>query len=145
VLIGVSSLVLAASASAQFKTNVVVEITGTRDQRGNVCVGLFSSSKNFPEKDDGLYKRQCVPAKTETIIVKFTNVPSGSYAIATLHDRNKDGLLSRNAAGIPNEGYGFSNNPVIRTGPPGFGKCLFLVAGPETTVDIEMRYFPGMR
>lgn len=145
VLLSLSSLGPATIASAQIKSNVVVEISGVRDPQGNVCIGLFSGSKNFPEKNDGLYKRQCVPAKTERMRVKFVNVPAGSYAIAALHDRNRDGLLSRNVAGIPKEGYGFSNNPVIRTGPPSFSKCLFLVAGPETIVDIEMQYFPGMR
>nr|WP_245817423.1 DUF2141 domain-containing protein [Hydrococcus rivularis] len=74
-------------------------------------------------------------------LVTFENLQPGSYAVAVLHDANNDGEANRNALGIPVEGFGFSRNPVIRTGPPKFNDAVVLVLGSSTKIQIQLNYF----
>ncbi len=141
-----SSLVLAntiyaqSTAPSKFKGNLTVEVNGLQNPKGLLCVRLFADSKGFPDGDGKSTKRECVKITEEPIRFSFKNLTAGSYAVAAFHDANGDRKLNRNAAGMPTEGYGFSNNPLIKTGPPKFGQTVFLVAGPNTGVKIQMKY-----
>ncbi len=132
------------SADASFKSNLTVEISGIQNQRGQVCIRLFPSSQGFPDGSTGKATRQCSKISDNSISFTFKNLTSGSYAVASFHDQNGDGKLNRNSAGMPTEGYGFSNNPTSsRSGPPKYGETVFLVVGPNTTIKIRMRYPSG--
>jgi uncharacterized protein (DUF2141 family) len=50
---------------------------------------------------------------------------AGKYAIASYHDENGNGKLDTNALGIPEEGYGFSNDARGTFGPPKFSEAAF--------------------
>ncbi|GAA6620321.1 hypothetical protein NUACC26_061370 [Scytonema sp. NUACC26] len=76
------------------------------------------------------------------LTVTFKNLQPGSYAVAVLHDTNSDKKANRNGLGIPLEGFGFSENPVIRTGPPKFNDAV-LVAGSTTNIQIQLNYLLG--
>lgn len=58
-------------------------------------------------------------------------------AIAAYHDANANGLLDRNAIGIPSERYGFSNNARGITGPPTFDEAVIELSGEQ--IDISIR------
>lgn len=73
----------------------------------------------------------------------FDNLKAGSYAVAVLHDKKGDRQLKRNFLGIPTDGFGFSGNPAIVTGPPKFGDSAFVVAGPSTNIQIQLIYLLG--
>ena len=118
-----------------------VEINGLRNQDGQICLSLFANSQGFPSDGNQAVQNQCVTASDLEPIVTFTNVQPGSYAIAVLHDANSDSIINRNVLGIPSEGFGFSGNPVIRTGPPTFGDAMVFVAGNQTTIQIDLNYF----
>ena len=47
-----------------------------------------------------------------------------------IHDENKNEKLDFNDAGMPIEGYGHSNNPAKRPGPPNFDETKFAFAAP---------------
>lgn len=128
---------------AQGSTNsqLSVEIKDLRNQDGQVCLSLFASSQGFPSDSNQAVQNQCVSASTSAPIATFDNVPPGSYAIAVLHDANSDRTINRNLLGIPNEGFGFSGNPVIRAGPPTFGEALVVVAGSQANIHINLNYF----
>ncbi|MBM0742632.1 DUF2141 domain-containing protein [Phormidium sp. CLA17] len=128
------------SAQPKFRGSLTVEISGLQNQKGLLCIRLFNESKGFPEGDGKSTKRECIKITEEPMQFSFKNLAASSYAVAVFHDANGDRKLNRNAAGIPTEGYGFSNNPVIKTGPPKFGQAIFLVAGPNTGVKIQMKY-----
>jgi len=131
---------LARPAEAQMKGNLTIQLEGLQDQKGKICINLFSSNKGFPDSRQTALRHQCQPIQEIPLTINFTNLVAGSYVVAVFHDRNNDGKLNRNGSGIPTEGVGFSNNPVVRTGPPAYGKCVFLVAGPNTSLKIRMRY-----
>ena len=58
-------------------------------------------------------------------------------AIAAYHDSNANGVLDRNAIGIPSERYGFSNNARGVTGPPTFEEAMIELSGEQ--IDISIR------
>lgn len=128
-------------AEASFRGNLTVQIDGLRNQRGQLCIRLFSSSRGFPDGGERGVKGQCHKITDNPMILTFNNLISGNYAVAVFHDTNGDGKLNRNSLGMPTEGYGFSNNPAYtRTGPPRYGETTFLLAGSNTSIRIRMRY-----
>ncbi|MEO0373131.1 MAG: DUF2141 domain-containing protein [Cyanobacteria bacterium P01_A01_bin.17] len=124
-----------ASASS---TSLTVRVNGFRSQSGQLCLSLYSKAKDFPSSTSGAMQAQCLKAGTPTIT--FQNLSSGSYAVAVFHDANGDGTLNRNPIGIPTEGFGFSRNPRILTGPPAFSDSAVFVAGPGQNIDIKLNY-----
>jgi uncharacterized protein (DUF2141 family) len=136
-----AAVTFACSARADYKSNLTVEVDGLQNQRGQLCVKLFERSQGFPDSNEGAVKRECVKITEVPMKLNFKGLPSGSYAIAVFHDINGDGKLNRNSMGMPTEGYGFSNNPApSRSGPPAYGKAVFLLAGPDTVIRIQMKY-----
>lgn len=137
------SLVLADNARADLKGNLIVEVDSLNNQKGEVCFKLFSGSRGFPDGNENAIKRQCVKIANNSLIITLNNIPSGSYAVSVFHDQNGDRKLNRNSLGMPTEGYGFSNNPVVSRGVPNYGQCVFLVAGANTSIKINMKYSVG--
>lgn len=135
------SVSIAPQANAVSKGNLTIAIEGLRNQRGQVCLNLFDNSQGFPVKSDRAVKAECVRLNGTPPVVTFRNLKAGSYAIAVIHDANNDGTLNRNALGIPTEGFGFSRNPRIVTGPPKFSESAVIVVGARTNIQIRLQYF----
>lgn len=126
------------SAKANFNGKLTVEIDGLKNKQGQVCVSIFASSEGFPS--DRSLKKQCTKITGTPLPITFENLKAGSYAIAVFHDQNDDGTLNSNVFGIPSEGFGFSSNPEIRTRAAKFSEAAFLVAGPDTNIQIQLKY-----
>lgn len=133
----------ATPAAANSSGRLTVEIAGLRNQRGQVCLKLYNGSRGFPNGSQNVVQQRCVKLNGNPLAITFGNVKAGSYAVAVIHDANNDNQANRNGLGIPTEGFGFSRNPVIRTGAPKFGEAAILVAGPNTNIQIQMRYLFG--
>ncbi|WP_448571595.1 DUF2141 domain-containing protein [Trichothermofontia sp.] len=123
--------------------NLQVEIVGLRDRSGDICLNLFDRADGFPHDREKAKARQCLTLAEQPedtpIVVTFADLPVGNYAISLFHDHNQDGVLNRGEFGIPSEGFGFSNNAPVRTGPPRFGHAMILVAG-QTPITVQVRY-----
>ncbi|MBW4636545.1 MAG: DUF2141 domain-containing protein [Iphinoe sp. HA4291-MV1] len=137
------NLAIPFSARADLMSNLTVEIDGLRDRKGQLCVSVFASSKGFPSSAANALQNQCVPITDKSMLVTFRNLKSGSYGVSVLHDAKGDGKLHRNFLGIPTDGFGFSRNPTILTGPPKFEDSVFLVAGSSTNIQIQLMYLGG--
>lgn len=101
-------------------------------------VALYNNAADFPNKEP--YKGSTTKISADVELIKFENIPYGDYAIAVLHDINKDGKLDKNFFGIPTEGYGFSNNAVEKFGPPSFLKASFAFASWNAKKIIGLEY-----
>lgn len=128
------------SARAGFKGTLSVEIDGLKNKEGQVCASIFGDSQGFPNKRDRVIQRQCTKITNNTVKLTFENLTAGNYAVAVMHDENKDLILNRNDLGMPIEGFGFSRNPEVSTSPPKFSEAAFLVAGPNTSIKIHLKY-----
>ncbi|MDJ0800531.1 MAG: DUF2141 domain-containing protein [Calothrix sp. MO_167.B12] len=134
------SLALSSTTQAYENSNLSIKIDGIKSQKGQVCFSLFSSSRGFPANGKKALRSRCVKVTEKSVQANFAELKPGSYAVAVIHDANADGTLNSNAIGIPKEGFGFSQNPRILTGPPKFGESVFFVAGPNTNIDIKLQY-----
>ena len=67
-------------------------------------------------------------------------VRPGRYALAFAHDEDGDGELDRDWIGIPQEGFGFSNDAAPGLGPPSFESARFAHEEASTTLSVRARY-----
>ncbi|MBE9211438.1 DUF2141 domain-containing protein [Plectonema cf. radiosum LEGE 06105] len=138
-----SNLAFLPSAEGTANSNLGVTVKGLKNQKGQVCFSLFSSSRGFPNNDKNALKAKCVKLENNSVQLNIPSLKSGTYAIAMFHDSNGDGKLNTNSLGIPKEGFGFSRNPRILTGPPKFGDSAVFVVGSSTNIEINLNYFFG--
>ena len=115
---------------------LLVKVVGLMSAEGQVRLALYASEKDFLR----------TPFKSGTAAIEghgcewsFKGVPSGTYALAVYHDRNRNGELDKNAFSIPVEPYGFSNNARGMLGPPSFKDASFVVDGPRTNVEVRLK------
>lgn len=131
-------LTTSAPAHAQTATRckLMVKVTGIRNTKGNIRVTLRSG----PET---VVQRQVVEIdpKTMTAQVAFLDVQPGTYDVAVIHDENKNGTLDFNEMGMPTEGYGHSNNPPRRPGPPDFSESKFTLGPAGAAIEINLIYW----
>ena len=120
--------------------NLTLTINELRNQEGEVCVALFKDEAGFPADDEKAVCNSCFPIKEMPLRVSF-DVPYGSYSVSLLHDENKDGELNKNMVGIPKEGIGFSNDPMIIKGTPSFDKTCFEFSEGNEEVEVTVKYF----
>lgn len=139
----IGSLAFLPTAEGNVNSNLSVSIKGLKNQKGQVCFSLFSSSRGFPSNKKRAIKAQCVKLKNGNVKLNIPSLKAGTYALAMFHDKNGDGKLNTNGLGIPKEGFGFSRNPKVITGPPKFGDSAVFVVGSTTNIQINMNYFLG--
>ena len=75
--------------------------------------------------------------------VLFENIDSGNYAISVFHDEDQSGDITFGGFLnlIPQEGFGFSNNPNIGMSQPVYHDCSFDVGdGQSILVPINLVY-----
>jgi len=63
-----------------------------------------------------------------------------SGSIGAIHDENMNGKLDTNWAGVPTEGYGFSNNAKGVLGAPSFEAASFSYDGRNVDLTMSLRY-----
>jgi uncharacterized protein (DUF2141 family) len=133
------SIALPSTASLK-KGNLTITVDGLKNQKGQLCMSLFKSNRGFPSDSKKAVQGKCTKISGGSVVINFSNLNPGSYAVAAIHDANSDKNLNRNYLGIPIEGFGFSRNPQIVSGPPKFGDTSFLVVGNSTNIAIQLQY-----
>lgn len=135
---------LAGTAQAQEPSpntgNIRVVVNNIRNASGFIGVALFEAKDGFPDKPEHAITGKRIPAGDHSEII-FENVPYGTYAVSVLHDENGNGRMDKNFIGIPKEGFGTSNNPKIRRGPPSFSESSFSLESHELAMKIDMNYY----
>lgn len=124
-----------------FSNRLTVNVQGLKAAKGRVCYNLFSSSAGFPASAQKAVRAECIPASSSSSAIAFGDLTPGTYAVAVFHDANSDGQLNKNGFGIPTEGFGFSQNPGIISGPPRFSDAAILVAGQSNAIQINLKHF----
>lgn len=132
-----------APAQAEATSTLTVQITGIRNAKGWISVVLYKDGIGFPthHEDAVATKHVQVDAKTLTATAVFEKLPQGVYAAAVLHDEKMIGTMEYDAQGIPQEGYGISNNPDSSQGPPSAEEAEFHVDKPECSIAIKLVYW----
>lgn len=119
---------------------LAVRINGLSNDRGRVAVALFSSAKDFPDQKRALVGQLATIEKGRAT-VRFRGLRPGVYAVAVLHDENRNSKMDFNFLGMPLEGYGFSNDASAPFGPPSFAAAAFELTPRDSFIPVRMRYF----
>ena len=140
-------LALAGLAAAGFGAapalagEVVITVTDLRSTKGVVRACMPPREDVLPKcaKDPNSH-RTVVPAGTK-VVIRFTGVKPGNYAVALLHDENDNGKADRAMGMMPKEGYGFSRDAPVKMAPPKFKDAVFPAGEGNKSLTIKMRYF----
>lgn len=129
-----SCALLAFAGTARADT-LTLRFTGLEGE-GAVLVALFDSEKAF-RGGRPVATATARPVKGEAVAV-LSGLEAGTYAIKVFQDTDRNGRLSVNALGVPNEPYAFSNNARGRFGPPGWTKAAFALGAEGAAQTIRM-------
>jgi uncharacterized protein (DUF2141 family) len=110
---------------------LTIRVENADPGKGHLMAGIFNDEKSFP---DTYYKGQRTAVTDRVMVVIFTDLPEGPYAISIYQDSNGNGQLDKNIFGIPKEKYGFSNN----ADRPNFEKCLFGFSN-DMTITVRLK------
>ena len=119
-----------------------IHVDGLRNSVGVVGSIIFKSPDGWPEDKSKSFRHGPTPiAEGERqAVVVWDNLPAGDYAVAVIHDENRNAKLDRNFLGIPKEGFGFANNPHVGLSAPPFQAAVIHVGCPSTETAIHLQY-----
>lgn len=117
-----------------------VEISGLRNNKGQVMCALFSSAANFPKNAGKAVATAKSPIADSHAHCEFSAIAPGTYAVSVFHDENSNDKLDTNFMGMPREGVGASNGAKGHFGPPKFSDAAFRFTGGTLDLKIAMQY-----
>jgi uncharacterized protein (DUF2141 family) len=139
IFIALAALGLATAAAAQPAGDLTVSFN-VSDRTGQVMVALYPSQAAYDADKDG--QLRAVPVGEGAVAATFQGLAPGRYAVKSFHDVNGDGKMAQNLMGMPTEPYGFSNNAVVRFGPPGWDAAAFDVGPGANAQTITLLRLP---
>ena len=121
---------------------LTVHVIGARNAKGKIRAALFNGAEGFPNDPSKAVQTQSgdIDPQTSSAQIVFTNLPEGVYAVSVFHDENMNQKLDKNFVGVPKEGYGASNNPKKKMGPPNFAETKFQLNGTQQSIEIKLMY-----
>ncbi|HYG01547.1 MAG TPA: DUF2141 domain-containing protein [Chryseosolibacter sp.] len=133
----VLGLVLVTTIDGFTQGSLEVTVQNLKNDQGDIRIGIFQEDKFLKDAVFGKIKK----ASKGKVVVQFTDLPPGEYALSVIHDENSNQELDSNAVGIPKEGFAFGNNSTGFFGPPSFENAKFLIeSGKQTKQVIDMKY-----
>ncbi len=112
----------------QAQNTVEVTMTHFDSDTGKAHAALFNDESKFL-KEGIAYQEAVINGKVA--VVRFTDVPDGTYAISCFHDEDSNGELNMRMGIIPSEPYGTSNDARGFFGPPKWEDAKFEVKNGE--------------
>ena len=122
-------------AQQQPKSLIELSLSNQKSAKGKIFLAVYDNENSFGTPEKAVFLKT-FPAKNP--FYEYFELKNGSYALAVFQDLNENGILDTNWVGIPTEPYGFSNDPVIRFGPPQFKECLINLAN-NSKICIKLR------
>ena len=132
-------LVLSMAENIATAADLIVTVSGLRNDHGDVHIALYNTPDAFPDSDGMLLERE-TPIRQYQSKHIFRDLAPGSYAIAVYHDENGNNDFDTNFIGFPLEGYAFSNGATVFLSPPDFSEAAFTVKDAVSKADIVMSY-----
>lgn len=123
-------------SAGAYKLKIVVE--GVNEQGGNIGVLVFNSPKGWPDDRLAALHDIVVGAHPGTVTIDIPSLPAGTYALAVVHDVNKNHKLDKSWLGKPLEQWGMSNNPHATFKAPSFSAAQFTVSH-DLEIHVQMQ------
>ncbi len=129
------------SGSGATVDEITATVSSLRSADGMVRCSLYDDDAEFPESQQHVVARAVARPAAGTGTCVFRGVARGrDYAVVVHHDENNDNVFQKTAFGLPEEGYGFSNDVKPRFSAPSFGACRFHYSSDTLALAITMRY-----
>ena len=126
--------------SMSYASELQIKIEGFKSERGHLLYILFDKEEGFPDEPSSSARQGMVTVQEAKQGIILHDLAPGTYAHSVNHDENDNDKLDTNILGIPKEGVGFSNNPKLMFGAPGFEKCSFDFVNNQK-IKIELKHF----
>ena len=130
---------LYASPGSTGTVEVKVSVEGFNSNAGLCRLLVYGTDKGFPEDPDHAVLVLSGAIKENKSEFTF-NIQPGTYAISILHDENSNEKLDKTWYGKPKEGFGISNNPKVKFGPPSFQESAIKINRDNAEFRIKMLY-----
>lgn len=154
---------LASAASATWSAELEVEVRGARPRIGEVHAAVFDRAEAFAldtevraavspsgEISAGVFAREeefrqppadwrSVTPTTRTLLLTFSGLEPGEYAVAVYQDLNGNRRLDATIARHPTEPWGVSNNPRPQDRPVTWEEAKFMLPPEGAKIVIELR------
>ena len=123
------------------KEGIFLTINNIRNKTGLMRIGVFLDEKGYPDAPAIGYSIAKDTIKNNRLRIFIPLAEQGSIAISVLDDENANGKMDFIFGIMPKEGFGFSNNPPVRSrkAPP-FSITSFVFKGGNSSVTVDMKY-----
>jgi uncharacterized protein (DUF2141 family) len=124
---------------AQEKTcDISIEIKGLKNTDGQIMISINRGPEGWPEEN--FIEQRFIPTFTApNYTVVFKDMPYGNYAVGVLHDKDKNGEMTKNFIGIPKEAYGFTRDYKVVFRAPHYEEANFEANTPKLTLEVNLQ------
>jgi uncharacterized protein (DUF2141 family) len=130
----------ATAPTTQSLARLTVRVTDLRNHKGQVIFGVFRSADGFPKEREKAIVWQAKQIDGDAVVFSVS-LPPGRYAASALHDENMNNKMDMNWMGVPEEGYGVTNNPKPGYREARFDEAVFDLPAGGRDMTISMQYF----
>jgi len=128
------------NASDPAAATLVVHVTGLRDHKGQLRIGLWNRAQGWTQEKYGVTGQNVAlrAAHGASVDVRFVGLAPGDYAVGAFQDRNLNFRLDKTWIGIPKEPWGVSNNARPRLRAPSYEEARFRISAPQTRITVAL-------
>lgn len=137
---GTARAIPCGASEAARQTSLQVRVLGARSDQGRVVVTLWGGDAGRFLKHHGWIARSDAALANHAATVCFALSEPGVYAVSLYHDENGNGHFDRTLLGMPEEGYGVSNDAPTTMGLPSFSSTSMTVGPAGGIATIHLRY-----
>ncbi|MEN3973146.1 DUF2141 domain-containing protein [Sphingomicrobium sp. XHP0235] len=128
------------SAASARNASLTVDVSNVRNDHGKLRICMTRNVDEFLDcREDPKSVKVSVPAFRDAGKVEVTGLSAGEWSLLLMHDENGDGKMKK-SLGMPREGFGFSNNPAIRMGPPRAEDVRFTLPAGKSVHHVRVNY-----
>lgn len=126
------------TTSAQNTCTLEVVVTGLKSTEGQIMISINRGPEGWPETN--FLEQRFIPKFTApNFTIVFKDLPYGNYAVGLLHDKDKNGEMTKNFIGMPKEGFAFSRDYNVVFRAPKYDEANFELNLPKKTMTIKIQ------
>jgi len=129
-----------AAPTSQTLARLTVKVTDLRSHKGQLIFGVFDQANGFPTESGKSKNWQIKKADADSVTFEC-ELPAGVYGASVLHDENANGRMDKNMVGVPEEGYGVTNNPKPKFRAATYKESTFTLPPEGASLTISVQYF----
>lgn len=135
-ILSVSLLGVLGNLSFAQKHTLSIQLQNLSTAKGQLLISIFNNATGYPEQVSAAYSTVVFKEPLHKNLVLF--LPKGTYAMAIVHDKNKNNKMDKNVFGAPTEPYGVSLNKTYLLKAPLFEENKFVLQR-DTSLMIQLK------